>query len=141
MADYILIEGDDALFDSAFAGASVTVRPGKLVGSGPATIDGKKICVQGDETKVIVEGCPYSTPAHPTLGVGTLTIFALAANQKATKTNSGNKPVLLRGNQFTAQFQVKSAAKQAAPANTPDPLTVYFGTGSFNTKNSLFQGT
>lgn len=141
MADYILIDGDEVLFDSAFAGAAVVVRPGKMVGSGPATIGEKNICVQGDETKVVVEGCTYTTTIHPTLGVGTLTIFALAANQKAIKTNSGDKAVLLRGNKFQAQFEVKSAAKQAAPANTPDPLKIYYGTGSFNTKNSLFQGT
>lgn len=141
MADYILTEGDEALFDSAFVGAAVVVRPGKLVGSGPATIEGKKICVQGDEMKVVVEGCTYTTMIHPTSGVGTLTIFQLAANQKATKTNSGNNPVLLRGDKFQAQFEVKSAAKQAPPANTPDTSKIYLGTGSFNTKNSLFQGT
>jgi hypothetical protein len=141
MADYILIEGDKALFDAAFAPAVVKVRPGTLVGSGPATIGGKKICVQGDETKVVVEGCTYTTITHPIDGVGTLTIFALAADQKATKTNSGDKAMLLRGHKFTAKFEVKSKAMQPPPASGTDPLTIYFGTGSFNTTNSLFQGT
>ena len=41
MADFILIDGDTAVFMPAFTPATVIVQPGKLEGSGPATIDVK----------------------------------------------------------------------------------------------------
>ena len=42
MADFILIDGDKAIFLPNFGVAVVVVRPGDLKGSGPATLDGKK---------------------------------------------------------------------------------------------------
>ena len=53
MTDFILIEGDKANFLPNFGAAVVVVRPGNLKGSGPATLNGKKICVDGDEKKVV----------------------------------------------------------------------------------------
>ena len=53
MPDFILLEGDKANFLPNFGAAVVVVRPGDLKGSGPATLTGKKICVDGDEKKVV----------------------------------------------------------------------------------------
>jgi len=139
MGDFILMEGDKAIFDQAFGVAVVVVQPGTLVASGPATIRGKKLCVQGDETKVSVPGCTYSTPTFANAGTGTLKIAALAGNQIATKTNSGDKPVLLVGSKFQAKFEVLAPATN--PAGVGDTVMMYPGTGSFATTNSLFQGT
>lgn len=144
MADFILMDGDQAMFNPTFGPATVVVRPGRLSGSGPATLTSKALCVVGDESKVTVPGCPYMTAQHTIPGVGTLSIKQLGGNQKATKTRSGGKVVLLKGSTFTAQFQVTAPAMQPPPGPSgpiPDATPQYTGTGSFLTTNAKFSGT
>ena len=144
MADLILIEGDSVIFIPAFGPAIVVVQPGQMEGSGPATINGKKISVDGDETKVAVAGCTYMTPQYSIPGSGTLKIAALAGNQKATKTQTGGKAVLLKGGNFTAKFEVQNPAKQPPPgsgAPIPDATPQYSGNGMFIPSNMKFMGT
>jgi Contractile injection system spike tip protein len=144
MSDLILIEGDKAMFLPTFGPAIVVVKPGDLKASGPATVNGKKVCVDGDETKVSVPGCVYMTPQYSIPGTGTLKISALAGNQKAKKTKSGNKPVLLKGERFSAKFEVQNPAKQPPPgpgSPIPDPTPQYSGTGMFVSMNIKFTGT
>jgi hypothetical protein len=144
MSDLILIEGDKAMFLPTFGPAIVVVKPGDLKASGPATVNGKKICVDGDETKVSVPGCVYMTPQYSIPGTGTLKISSLAGNQKAKKTRSGNKPVLLKGESFTAKFEVQNPAKQppTGPGSPiPDATPQYSGTGMFVSMNLKFTGT
>ena len=143
MADFILIEGDKVMFIPTFGPAMVVVQPGKLEGSGPATIGGKKICVDGDESKVSVAGCTYMTPQYSIPGSGTLKIAALAGNQKAKKTKTSGKAVLLKGGNFTAKFEVQSPAQQPPPgpgAPIPDATPQYSGNGMFVTTNTKFNG-
>ena len=40
MTDFVLIDGDQVIFMPAFSPAIVVVQPGKLAGSGPATVGG-----------------------------------------------------------------------------------------------------
>jgi hypothetical protein len=144
MPDSILIEGDKALFMPNFGAAVVVVQPGDLKGSGPATIGGKKICVDGDEKKVSVPGCPYMTPQYCIPGAGTLEIAALAGNQKAAKTQTGGKKVLLKGSNFTAKFSVQTPAQQPPPGPggpIPDSTPQYSGSGMFVTTNLLIKGS
>jgi hypothetical protein len=144
MSDFILIEGDKAVFMPNFGAAIVVVRPGDLKGSGPATIKGKKICIDGDEKQVSVSGCTYMTPQYCIPGTGTLKINALTSNQKASKTKTGGKAVLLKGTVFTAKFEVQSPAQQPPPgpgSPIPDSTVQYSGQGMFDTTNTLFQGT
>lgn len=141
MADFILMEGDTVQFDPTFGMAVVVVQPGKLTGSGPATLQQKKFCVAGDEAQVAVPGCMYTTSVHAIPGTGTLKIAALGGDQKATKTNSGGKPILLKGTKFQAKFEVQNPAKQPPPTNTPDPTPMHAGTGQFITQNGIFQAT
>jgi hypothetical protein len=143
MPDFILIDGDKANFMPAFGAATVVVKPGTLKGSGPGTIGGKKICVDGDEAKLSVPGCMYMTPQYSIPGSGTLKINSLAGNQKATKTKTGGKPVLLKGGNFTAKFEVQSPAKQPPPgpgSPIPDATPQYSGQGSFITTNAKIKG-
>lgn len=143
MADFILIEGDTVSFLPTFGAAIVVPQPGKLEGSGPGTLKGKKICVEGDEGKVSVAGCTYMTPQYCIPGSGTLKIDALAGDQKATKTKTGAKAVLLKGQQFTAKFEVQSPAQQPPPgpgSPIPDPTPQYSGNGMFITTNTHFKG-
>ena len=144
MADFILLEGDKANFLPNFGAAIVVVQPGDMKGSGPGTLNGKKVCVDGDEKNVSVPGCTYMTPQYSIPGTGTLKISALAGNQKATKTNTGSKAVLLKGSTFTAKFEVQSPAKQPPPgpgAPIPDSTPQYSGSGMFITTNAKFQAT
>ena len=143
MGNFILIDGDQANFMPAFTPAIVVTKPGKLAGSGPATLNGKPLCVDGDESKVEVPGCMYTTPQYSIPGTGTLKIAKLAPNQKAKKTKTGGKLVLLKGLLFTAKFEVQSPAKQPPPgpgSPIPDPTPQYSGQGMFITTNTLFQG-
>jgi hypothetical protein len=141
MADFILIDGDKANFLPTFGPAIVMVKPGDLKGSGPATLNGKKVCVDGDEKQVSVPGCTYMTPQYSIPGTGTLKISVLAGDQKAQKTQSGGKPVLLKGGNFTARFEVQSPAKQPPPASIPDTTPQYTGSGMFMTTNTKLWGT
>ncbi|MCO6488179.1 MAG: hypothetical protein J5I98_07165 [Phaeodactylibacter sp.] len=143
MPDFILIEGDKANFMPTFGPATVVVKPGDMKGSGPATIGGKKICVAGDETKLSVPGCTYIAPPYVIPGTGTLKINSLAPNQKAMKTKTGGKPVLLKGGNFIARFEVQNPAKQPPPgpgSPIPDATPQYVGQGSFITTNMKFKG-
>jgi hypothetical protein len=141
MADFILITGDLAMFTPTFGQAIVTVRPGNLVGTGKSKINYKPVCVDGDEKKVIVPGCPYMTPQYSIRGMGRLLIESLAGNQKAKKAKSGGKPVLLKGASFKAKFEVMVPALQPSPPQIPDPTLQYSGTGTFITMNIKVKGT
>jgi hypothetical protein len=142
MSDFILITGDKAMFNPNFGQAIVIARPGNLIGTGKAKINGKPICIDGDEKKVIVPGCSYMTAQYSIPGMGILSIQSLAGNQKAKKTKSKGKPVLLKGASFTAKFQVTVPAQQpSAPAPIPDATPQYSGTGTFITTNLKVKGT
>lgn len=143
MADFILVDGDMVNFMPNFGAAIVVVQPGALQGSGPATVGGKKICVDGDEKNVQVPGCTYMTPQYSIPGTGTITIESLAGNQKAQKTKTGGKNALLKGATFTAKFQVESPAQQPPPGTSPpipDSTPQYSGQGSFVASNTKFKG-
>ena len=141
MPDFILIEGDKANFNKIFGAAIVEVQPGTLPASGPATLGGKKLCVDGDEKKVEVKNCTYKTLLHTTEGMGTLKIEALVPDQKAQKTATGGKLVLLKGSSFIAKFEVQTPAQQpTATGPVPDGTPFYVGSGTFTTENTKFQG-
>lgn len=141
MSDLILLQGDTVMFKPAFGLATVAVQPGQMSAGGGASVNGVKVCVAGDEKKVVVMGCSYFTAVYSIAGVGTLKIQQLMPNQQAQKTKSAKKPVLLKGADFVAAFEVLAPAQMPPPASTPDPVTLYPGTGSFQTMNQKFRGT
>lgn len=144
MADFVLIDGDTVTFVPAFGPANVIVQPGKIKGTGPAKLKSKKVCVAGDEKKVKVQNCAYTALDFIIPGMGTLKIEALGGDQKAQKTKSGGKLVLLVGQQFTAVFEVQSPAKKQPPAPgplIPDPMKKYSGQGMFTTTNTVLTGS
>ena len=74
--------------------------------------------------------------------MGMLFIQSLAANQKAQKTKSSGKPVLLKGGQFQAKFTVMVPAQQpSSPNPIPDSTPQYSGTGTFISMNQIVKGT
>jgi hypothetical protein len=141
MSDYILITGDKAIFLPSFGAATVVVRPGTLQGSGPETVKKKKVCVLGDESKVSVQGCMYTTLSYPIPGTGTLEIASLAGDQIAKHARTANRAVLLVGRSFTARFMVQNPAKKPTPAGpVPDATPQYSGKGKFTTTNNKVRG-
>ena len=143
MQDFVLIDGDKAIFDAAFGAAMVVASDGELKAQGPATLGGKKLCIAGDEKSVKVPGCQYTTPVHSIPGVGTLEIAALGGDQTATKTRSGDTFVLLLGTIFTAKFTVTSPAQKPPPPPgppVPDATPMYSGSGMFLTTNTKLRG-
>ncbi len=144
MSDTVIVDGDKVIFIPAFGSAMVVVQPGTITGSGPATVGGKNMCVVGDEGDVEVPGCAYTAPPFVTPGTGTLKIKALAGDQQAKHTSTGNKKVVLKGGQLDAEFQVMSPAMQPQPPPappTPDQTKSYTGKGSFQSSNMKFTGT
>ncbi len=139
----IIIDGDEVEFVAVFTPAIVSVKKGKIEGTGAATFGGKKVCIEGDESKVEVKGCDYIAGAFSIPGKGNLKIKKLAGNQLAKKTNSAGKAVILKGLFFTAEFQVQSPAKQPNPSGSPvpDPTPTYTGMGGFVNSNKKFNGS
>lgn len=136
--DQVILSNDQALFDPVFAPAIVIPRPGTITGSTMEQSGGRTVCAVGDETSVIVPGVSYTSGVFATPGLGTLSILALGPDQQAMQTSSGGRPLILRGSQFRAQFQVTIPAVNPN-TGVPDGLPIYFGTGSFLTTNTVFQ--
>jgi len=143
MTDYIVIDGDTAQFLPNFGAAMVVVQPGTMQGSGPATLNGSPLCIEGDESNVSVSGCMYFTPQYSIPGSGTLSIDSLASDQIASKTQTDGTAVILVGGQFTAKFEVQSPAQQPVPSSSPIPDSTpdYSGSGMFVSSNTLLQGS
>ena len=146
MGDFVLITGDIVMFNPTFGIAMVVPIPGTLIGSGKGSVGGKPVCVDGDEKNVLVPGCVYTAGPYTIPGVGMLLIDSLGPDQKALKTKSAGKPVLLKGSTFIAKFQVLAPAQQPPPPPytappIPDSTPSYPGTGSFITTNIKFMGT
>lgn len=142
--DVVILDADQAMFIPAFGAAIVVVRPGVMKGTGKTTVQGKFVCVDGDEKKLMVPGCPYISGAFSIPGVGTLKIDALAGNQLTMKTKSGGKPMIVKGIMFKAKFEVMVPAMTPpappAPPN-PDPMTMYSGQGQFISTNMKFKAS
>ncbi len=133
MPDLILVDGDRVQIQPAFGPATVTSMPATIKGSGQQKIEGKPVCVEGDEKSVNIIGCTYMTPEFSIPGVGTITIV-LAPNQRSATTKDSGKAVLVKGGPFTAIFNVLVPAKQppAGPGvPIPDPTPQYTGSGMF----------
>ena len=140
LMDYVLIDADQALFQPTFGAAMVVVRPGTLRASGPTSLNGKRICVAGDQASATVKGCLYSSGAYPIPGMGSLEVAALATDQRTRTIRSGGQLLLLRGGSFTARFRVESPAQQPTAAGPiPDPMTEYTGQGRFLTTNRILR--
>ncbi len=137
MPSFVLVQGDQVVFEPAFGDAKVTVQTGTLSASGVDTINQKSVCVFGDQAEVMVGPCPYETDTYLEAGMGMLSIQQLAPDQQSGTTTSNNQPVLVQGSQFTALFTVIKPAQAPPPANTPDPLKQYTGQGTFQTTNTI----
>ncbi|UII24679.1 hypothetical protein LVD15_15295 [Fulvivirga maritima] len=131
--DNIILEGDFVVFSPVFQNAVVAVKPGRFTTSGKTTVRGKKVGLKGDEKKLQVPNCIYSAGAFVN-GQGTLTIKKLASNQLTNSTKSGQKPMILQGGLFEAEFKVDVKAVDVNMVQ--DPSASYAGFGKFIPANT-----
>lgn len=146
MATDIIIMADDTVkFEPTFGVASLSgTLQGTMPASGKTTLNGTKVCVEGDEKNLVVSGCMYKAPpfAHVP-GIGVLKIKKLAPDQLTQKTKSGGKPLILQGAKFDAVFEVTTPAQLLAPPAPPQPDAApsYAGKGEFIPNNSKIKAT
>ncbi len=156
MADFVIVDGDIAIFEPTFTGtpppppempnatppgqtATVTVKPGNIKsGASTVFIDSKLVCINGDETTVEVAMCPYVSPPFVG-GMGTLTIQALAKDQVAEITDFDKILGILKGSDFIAKFTVDMPAK--TPPGVSDTVPSYTGKGHFVNSNTFAKAT
>lgn len=136
MSNMVVIDGDELKFNPQFGFNTVTPpAQTRIRGSGEAYIEGKKICIVGDEKKVTITADYIKPPIFTTPGNGTLTITLLALDQwhefATTQT-----PVIVVGSQFVAQFQpIKPAQDLQGKPDTE--LSPAIGSGQFINSQSF----
>lgn len=136
MADPIVVTGDLAVFPTACGAAVLPPTQAPLTGTGRDTVLGKRVCVDGDERRILVSGVTYTTATHSIPGTGALMIQQLDPAQKSTRSKSGGKPLLVAKGKFTAKFLVMVPAQQpSTPSPIPDTTPQYVGQGEFQTTN------
>ncbi|MDE9429174.1 hypothetical protein KKI95_04775 [Xenorhabdus bovienii] len=137
MSEAIVVDGNMLQFDSYFGNRKVMVSsPGKISGTGHAQVNGKKVCILGDEKQVRVSAI-YTTETHTTPGTGTITISALDTSQQALQCTSG-AALIIKGQKFTALFTPELPAMNNT-VNPPqqDVTTPSSGKGSFITQQDF----
>ncbi len=135
MKNFIVLEGDMLLFDPQFAHRMVTpTGPAMMQATGHAKINGRRVCVMGDEKQVQVPAT-YMVPGYSP-GTGMLTIMTLMPDQQAPLCRS-QAGLILKGQEFIARFTPLAPAILTAPPNTPDPPAPGIGKGRFMTTQYL----
>ncbi len=123
------------VFDPQFAHRIVTpTAPAMMRATGHAKINGRRVCVMGDEKQVQVPAT-YVMPGH-TPGTGMLTIMTLLPNQQAPLYRS-RAGLILKGQEFIARFTPLVPAMSTTPTPVPDPPTPGIGKGRFITTQFL----
>ncbi|KMJ47018.1 hypothetical protein AB204_00545 [Xenorhabdus khoisanae] len=139
MSEPIVTDGDTLQFEPQFESRKVNI-PGliKINGTGHAQVNGKKVCILGDEKRVTVSAT-YTTTTHMTPGTGTITITALDSSQQALQCTS-DAALIIKGKKFTAIFTPQSPAINGN-VNPPQPDPNYpspsSGKGSFITQQNF----
>ena len=139
--DQIIKNGDSVVFSSA--GPIMLLPPlpvTAIKATGETTINGKKVCIEGDEKKVALS-CSYTVPPFMIPGSGKLKIQSLSPEQLTKKTKSGAKSIILRGKLFIGVFEVESPAKQPPPTNAPDPMPLHRVKGEFIANTTKIKAT
>jgi hypothetical protein len=129
----IVVNGDSLVFDPLFGNRQVTATgPARIVGTGQATVGGKKMCIAGDEGKIQVPA-DYVVPAGGFAnGKGVITIAALSPDQRANSAASG-AALIVKGTKFQARFTPTVPAISPGVPPKPDPgfPSPSMGTGQF----------
>lgn len=136
MSNRVVIDGDALTFNPQLDAITITPPPQPQIrGSGEASIEGKKVCIVGDEEQVSFTVDYIKPPFVTSPGNGTLTIKALASDQQAAFATAPAK-IIVVGSQFTTQFQPVKAALD--PQGKPDmDLKAVTGVGTFKSSQTF----
>jgi len=136
MSNLVVIDGDVLTFNPQLGAITITPPPQPQIrGSGEASIEGKKVCIVGDEEQVSFTVDYIKPPFVASPGKGTLTIKALASDQQAAFATAP-APIIVVGSQFTTQFQPTTPAQD--PQGKPDTdLKAVTGVGAFNNSQAF----
>ncbi len=132
-----IFDGDQVFFLPIPGTTIIPMLQGVMKANSKVVFGGKKLCVEGDEKKVVVP-CTYMTPAYTIPGTGNLIIEKLAADQLSKKAKMGNKRIIRKGTFFQSKFQAIVKAMNPV-SGSPDPVGVYSGQGQLITSNSKIQ--
>ena len=121
MSKLCIVHGDTVKFLPNFMNRVIVPVPTTINGSGMASIGGKKICISGDEKKVIVSGVVYTAPStgHTTPGSGIINEITLQQDQQLMYVNSG-ATVIVQGIQFMCFFTPTAPAMTTSVPPVPD---------------------
>ncbi len=137
MTKLTILDGDQVVFLPIPGTTIIPMLQGVMKASSKAVFGGRKLCVEGDEKKVVVP-CTYLTPAFTISGTGNLTIEKLAVDQLSQKTKVGNVSIIRKGTFFKSKFQATVRAKNPV-SGSDDPVGVYFGQGQLITSNNKIE--
>jgi hypothetical protein len=141
VGDYIIKTGDEIKLTIAPpATVPAIAAPVPLIGSSSnVVVGGSPACLRGDELPLVLAvplaytAAPYTNP-----GTGKLTLMLLPSN--TTQLTENGKPILIKGQKFTAIFSVLTPATQTTPRGpVPDPVVTKPGTAEFITTNATVQ--
>ncbi|MBD2814859.1 hypothetical protein ID850_08795 [Xenorhabdus sp. Flor] len=137
MSETIVTDGDILQFEPNFGNRQVKIpNPGRISGTGHAQVNGKKVCILGDEKRISISAT-YTTTTHMTPGTGTITITALDSSQQALHCTSG-AALIIKGQKFTAMFTPQSPAiNNNVNPPQPDVPAPSSGKGSFITQQNF----
>ena len=114
------------------------LAPVPMVGSAATVlVSAMPTCVLGDEVPPAVRGpLAYTAPPFVTPGTGMLKVIVLPGTNLTVPTNTGGKPIIIKGTTFQAIFTVATPAVNPV-TGVPDPVAVKTGTARFITSNTL----
>lgn len=129
MMSLVIVDKDNLEFDQKFGNRTVSIIGSATIsGSGHAEIGNKKVCVLGDEKKVVLQAT-YTIEGYVSPGQGLVTITALNGSQ-FTPGCTSNAPLIVEGEgTFAALFTPTTSAIGPPPASTPDVPAPTPGTG------------
>lgn len=115
--------------------------PVPLVATGFASVDGRAVCVEGDELPPALRGVlPYTSPPFVVPGAGKLSV-TLGGSNKSAVASDNDKAMLLVGQTFQAKFEVQVPAQQPTPGGpVADPTPQYSGTARFLSTDRVAEG-
>lgn len=142
--DKVVVSGDpfsvEANFDDAQLKGKLTSAMIAVGSAGRVKIQGKPVCVEGDEPlSIFLLGVMYTAGAFSSpAGAGLVRVLSLGAEQRSARVTVNGKKLMLQGEKFDASFQGMSPAFQPGSPPVPDPMVAKprLGKGSIDAKET-----
>lgn len=118
MGSLVIVDNDVLNIPLSFGTRVVTLTaPAIIKAGGHSIINGKKVCIQGDETLIQL---PAVYIVEDKVGGAGIVTIKLGDDQVAKTCKDSEKALILAGTTFTATFTPKKPAQSPPPANVAD---------------------